>query len=364
MRYITAEDLDDLARGAAVLGTGGGGDPYIGKLIAAEAIRAHGPVRVVGLDDIAPCDLIVPVAVIGAPTVLLEKAPSGAEAEQVLGALQEVLGSPVRYVACLEAGGLNSMIPLAVAARTGLPLIDADGMGRAFPEIQMVLTTLAGVAATPMALADAHGNASVLRTVDNRWAERLARVTTVEMGGAAFMALYPMRGEQAAASLVPATLSWALELGRAIRDARAAHRDPARAAAAVLRGHVLFTGKVEDVARRTEGGFVRGEACLQGLDADTGHGMVLRFQNEHLIALRDGVPVVTVPDLICVLDAETGTPVTTESMRYGARVSVIGAPCDPRWRTPEGLDLTGPRYFGYDLDYRPVEELAGVPSPV
>ena len=38
----------------------------------------------------------------------------------------------------IEAGGVNSLLPLALAARLGLPVIDADGMGRAFPELQMV----------------------------------------------------------------------------------------------------------------------------------------------------------------------------------------------------------------------------------
>ena len=83
----------------------------------------------------------------------------------------------------------------------------------------------------------------------------------------------------------------------------------------------------------------------------------LRFQNEHLVALRDGEIVVSVPDLIIVLDAETGEPITTEELRYGFRVTVIAAPCDARWRSDAGLALTGPRYFGYDLEYVPIEQL-------
>ena len=62
------------------------------------------------------------------------------------------------------------------------------------------------------------------------------------------------------------------------------------------------------------------------------------------------------PDLIVVMDAETGGPITTEELRYGFRVVVIGAPCVPAWRTAEGLALVGPRYFGYDIDFVPVEE--------
>jgi uncharacterized protein len=63
------------------------------------------------------------------------------------------------------------------------------------------------------------------------------------------------------------------------------------------------------------------------------------------------------PDLIAVLDAETGLPITTEGIRYGARCVVIGIPCNPKWRTAKGIETVGPKYFGYDVDYVPVEEL-------
>ena len=82
----------------------------------------------------------------------------------------------------------------------------------------------------------------------------------------------------------------------------------------------------------------------------------LSVQNEHLVAVRDGRVVASVPDLIMVLDSDSAEPVTTEEIRYGFRVSVLAAPCDPRWRTEAGLALVGPRYFGYDFDFIGVEE--------
>ena len=82
----------------------------------------------------------------------------------------------------MEAGGVNSMIPIVVAAQLGLPLIDCDGMGRAFPELQMVTFNLDGIPATPMAITDEKGNIGIFETIDNKWTERLARVATVEMG--------------------------------------------------------------------------------------------------------------------------------------------------------------------------------------
>jgi len=48
----------------------------------------------------------------------------------------------------------------------------------------------------------------------------------------------------------------------------------------------------------------------------------------------------------------------TERIAYGQRVTVIAFPCDPVWRTGPGIEVAGPRAFGYEFDYVPVEELA------
>ena len=352
---IGIDDIDDIARGAAVLGAGGGGDPYLGSLIAKHAIAEHGPVALVAPADVPDEALVLPVAIMGAPTVIVERPPAGDELVRAVAALSRHLGRPVTHIAFFEAGGLNSMTPIQTAAATGLPLIDADGMGRAFPELQMVTFSLEGIDASPMVLSDDKGNVVLLEASDNVWAERLARVATVEVGCSAPIALYPHSGAQTRAAQVPHTLSLARGIGRLLRESRAAHRDPAAALTEALGGRVLLRGKVVDVGRSTAGGFVRGSARIEGTEGDAGSVLELEFQNEHLVARRDGELVATVPDLICVLDADTGEPVTTEAMRYGFRVSVIGLPCDPRWRTPEGLALVGPRYFGYDVDYLPVE---------
>jgi DUF917 family protein len=350
MREITVDVLDDIARGAAILGTGGGGDPYIGRLLAASALRQYGPVTLSPLAEVPLDAVVLPVAMMGAPTVMVEKLPTIEQVALSANTLANYLGRELTHIACAEAGGVNSLIPVVAAAQLGLPLVDADGMGRAFPEIQMVLPTLYGIQATPMAIADEKGNRGVLDTITNPWAVRLARSATIDMGCSAMISSFAMSGQQARSSLVPGTISLCAELGRLVRSARAAHTDPVDAVVARLDGRRLFSGKVIDVARRTLTGFARGEAKLSGMDGDTGEEMVLRFQNEHLVAESGGTIRASVPDLICTLDSTTGEAVTTEGLRFGQRIVVIAAPADPRWHTPEGLELAGPRYFGYDID--------------
>jgi DUF917 family protein len=90
---------------------------------------------------------------------------------------------------------------------------------------------------------------------------------------------------------------------------------------------------------------------VAGLDHDGGATLELDFQNEFAVARRDGVAVVTVPDIIAVLDTESGDAVGTETLRYGQRVTVVALPAPALQKTPKGLDHVSPRAFGYDMDH-------------
>ncbi len=356
MRYLDVQNVKDLALGAAVLGAGGGGDPYIGMLMAVHAIETHGPVPLLSLEEVDDEMVVAPAAMMGAPTVMVEKLPRGSEAVHAFQALSAFLGQSIGATMSIEAGGLNSTIPLTVAAELGIPMVDCDGMGRAFPEIPMVTHTLYGISATPFAMADERGNSVILETIDNHWTERFARSVTVDMGATALIACYSTTGRQLREAVIPGTITLAETIGRTIREALASHADVLAAVLEVTGGFEVFRGKIADVQRRTVAGFAQGEARFEGIEGYQGQTLALHFQNENLVAMRGDEVLVSVPDLITVLDLETGQPITTEGLRYGFRVAVLGIPCSPKWRTPEGLALVGPRYFGYDVEYMPVEE--------
>jgi uncharacterized protein len=355
LRQIAEEQLDDLAVGAAILGTGGGGDPYVGKLLARNAIRSHGPVTVLDVDEVPDDVLVVPTAMMGAPTIMVEKLPSGNEVLHAFEKLAAHLGRGVASTAPIEVGGVNSMIPLVTAARAGVPIVDADMMGRAFPELQMCLPTLYGISASSMAIADDKGNVGILETVDNGWAERLARSLTIEMGCSALIALYAVDGRQVKETMIPGTLRLGEELERLVRETREEHGDVVQAVTDRLGGHVLFEGKIVDVARQTSGGFARAETRVAGTGEYAESTAVLRSQNEFLVAERDGEVAASTPDLIIALDTQTGEPVTTEAMRYGFRVTVLARPAIPVGERLRGYNSSGPRYFGYDIEYETID---------
>ncbi|KAB7667746.1 DUF917 domain-containing protein [Bacillus sp. B1-b2] len=357
MRLIGKQEIEDIAVGAALLGTGGGGDPYIGKLMALQAIEEYGPVKLLGVDEVPDDKLIVPSGMMGAPTVMIEKPPSGEEAINAFKSLESYLGEEIYATMPIEAGGVNSLLPFTLAARLGLPVVDVDGMGRAFPELQMVTFYLDGISATPMVIGDEKGNTSLINTVNNVWAERIARNTTIQMGGSVMMSIYPMKGENLKGSGIHNILQLEEEIGKSIRLAKQNGKEPIKEVLQLTRGFELFKGKVVDVNRKTETGFARGTATFEGLENYMKQELTLSFQNEHLIARTKEAVLCVTPDLIAVLDSETGLPVTTEGLRYGARCVVIGIPCHEKWRTEKGIATCGPGYFGYDVEYRPIEEL-------
>lgn len=355
---MTDGSVDDttiglLAIGASFLGTGGGGDPRIGELMARAALRRHGPVELRDVDEVVDEDLVVPVAMIGAPTVILERIPGGHEFATTLDRLEGHLGRPATAVMPIEAGGLNSTVPFVVAAQRRLPVVDGDGMGRAFPEVQMVTLGAGGVDAWPLVLADESGaTVTIDGCGDNATAERLARASVVAMGGSAVVAHYAATGASIRDWAVRGSVRLALAIGRVLADIGDHGGDALTALAEVCGARREFTGKLTDVDRRTVDGFVRGVFTLDGLGPDLGSRAEVAFQNENLLLHVDGALVTAVPDLITLVDAETGRPLTTEGARFGARVHVVSAPASEIWWRPEALPLVAPRAFGYDLEPR------------
>ncbi|WP_423603379.1 DUF917 domain-containing protein [Sphingomonas sp. MS122] len=356
--------LADLARGAAVLGSGGGGDPYYSLLLGEAALARGETFELVPLDALADDALVVPCGWIGAPTVSVEKLPSGHEALAGLRRLEKELGRRINAVLPIEIGGGNGLAPLMSAARLGVPVVDADGMGRAFPESQMAIFNIHGLSACPSVLTAACGSLNVIETDDNLTHERVARALSVALGGIAHMVEYPLTGAQAKAHAIGGSVSAAIAAGAAIRLARENGDDPFEALYAALAvsglypfAGGLFDGKIVDLERETTGGFSVGRVAIEGFGG-TGR-MDLEFQNENLIARRDGEIRALVPDLITIMDLETADSITTERLKYGQRVKVVGAAAPAVLREARALAFVGPAAFGFGDVYRPIEALNG-----
>ena len=356
MRYLDESDIEALAIGAAILGTGGGGNPYIGKLHCLQELRRGKRVSLISLDELADDALVMSLGGIGAPIVSIEKLSEGNEGMRALRALEQFQGRKVDALISSEIGGGNALEPIITAASAGIPVVDGDGMGRAFPEMQMTTISIYGHRSTPAAIADEHGNVVLFqKTVSELWFERLARSTVVTMGGTAIGAEAPFSGAYAKRAAVPGTVTQAITLGNLVLKANREHTSAIPLICAQESGVHLINAKIVDLKRHLRGGFSVGEILLEGIDAHAGTQAKVAFQNEFLSFERNGVVEVCVPDLIVILDVDSGRAITTEVLRYGQRVAILALPCHALLRTPAALAVVGPQAFGLDgVEYRPL----------
>lgn len=356
--FIDSEMIDDLATGAAFFGTGGGGDPYIGTLLCREALNRFGPVELLPLSALDDGDAVFTVAGMGAPTVSIEKLLSLDDFDCAVRALERRVGRQATAMIALEIGGENATLPIAFAASRGLPLVDADGMGRAFPSLQMTTFSVAGIACTPVVLADEYGNTVVIESQSNEVAENLARPVVTAMGASAALSCYAMTGAQARSAAVPGTISAARTIGEAIGRNAASNKAPIARLIDALesvplyrRARQVFHGRIVALSRDTTRGWVLG--CCEIESSDRCSHAVIKFQNENLVIEIDGAVAAIVPDLITIVDFDTARPIPTESLRYGQRVSVVACSAPPQLCTPAALAVLGPAAFGLTHPYQP-----------
>ena len=359
----TDQDIQDMARGAVFLGSGGGGDPYVGELYLRRQLAEGRQARIVKAAELSDDAFVISIAGVGAPTVLVEHLVSTNTLLRLLEASQQFYGRKVDALISAEIGGANSMFPLALGARAGTPVIDGDGMGRAFPHLEMTTFSVYGCSACPSVLMDDAGNVVHVQTTTDRIAEDVVRAICASLGSMIYGSFYPMSGKQAKQLAVHDTISHTLEIGRRIRAARESQSDPIRDLLEFLNqpaeqrhARELFSGRIVDVRHETRDGWHWGEALINSGRGDAPEFSV-EIQNEYLIARHEGRTVTLVPDLIAVLDAESAEPLTAEMLSYGQRVTVIGYSAAPIMRRAESLKVFGPRMFGINEDFHGVEQL-------
>jgi DUF917 family protein len=349
---ITAGDVPALERGVALLGSGGGGDTSTAAVLLRRLLeRGHEPV-VQPVGELPPSARVVPVGVVGATAAFTEKLPGGDEFASAVAAIERWTGERADALMSIEIGGLNGLMPLVVAEELGLGYVDADLSGRGLPRLDQFSVAAPGRGVAPAALAEPGGQVTVLAAGSDSVVERGARAFLTSSGGWAVIALAPIPAGELAGCAVPGTTSGALALGRRVL---ATGESPARdELEAALDGTVLARGRVLEVARHVgrgqhgSPGFGRGSVTV----ADHRDGVLLRLEteNEYLLALRDGAPVASTPDILSVLDHRTGVPVSCDAVRVGVEVDVVRLAAAPFWTDPRRLPVVWPRAYGIDCD--------------
>jgi DUF917 family protein len=337
---LTPDDVAAYVVGLELLGAGGGGDPTIfadalRRALEPDGIRLHDPAE---FGDAH----VVPVAVMGAIRVMAEKLPSGQEIPDAVQALTRWTGIAPSAVVTVEVGGLNGAVAVLAATELGLPLLDVDLMGRAFPRADQTTHAVTGGSLTPFTMVEPGGRVVLVDQADPTDLGRVVRAVISQSSGWAGCAFATFPAARLQHASCPGTLTRALQLGRAHAAA-----DPA-SVAADLGGRRLAAGRVLEIARRSSS--TVGRAGIGLLD-DSGSVLRLEAENEYLLAFIDGEPVASTPDLLCVLNRRTAAPIPVDGLREGDDVTVLVLPGPAWWSdTRERLAHVDPRAFGLDCD--------------
>jgi len=173
------------------------------------------------------------------------------------------------------------------------------------------------------------------------------------VGGAGLL----MKGRDMKRVVIQNTLSECFLAGQTLRRAAAAKQDPADAVAKATKGWVLFRGTVTKKDWQDKEGYLWGTNTIDGKGNFKGHTFKVFYKNENHVTWLDDKPYVTSPDIIECIRSDTGEPITNTNIKEGDSISVLGLRGREPFRSPKGLEILGPKHFGYDIKYTPIEQV-------
>jgi uncharacterized protein len=371
VRTLSWNEIEDILAGATILGCGGGGELAEGRDYMRGVYDQGRAVTLAAPDELAGEALVACPYGVGAMTVGDESEYGGrpftTEHPGVLAleALAAHLGREFSALICGELGGTSIADAFVPAALLGLPVVDADPVGRAVPEIEHSMYCVHGLPIAPQAVVNEIGDTVLItRVADDVRSEALVRALSIASRNLVWVADHALPWSLLRDVVVGGTIGLAERVGRAQREALAAGdaAGVAAAAAAAGGGLVVFGGTVASYEWRDAEGFTVGETVLHGAGEHAGSNYRLWFKNENLLSWRDGAPDVLAPDLVCLIDQATGAAATNPYVTVGSRVTVVAFPSAAQWRTATAIATLGPRHFGFDIDFVPVERrLAAAP---
>jgi uncharacterized protein len=321
IRKLTHSDALDAIWGGSVLACGGGGWVSHGELMAEAATRSGAP-TLCSVDEIPDDAWVVTVTAIGAPGA----ADWEIQPDDYVNALKLVMErtrGPVVAVLTAQNGSSTTLNGWYQSAALGVKVLDAAGDVRAHPTGKlggMGLTERPGYR-TVQAVAGGnrklHGELRLVAEGSIVTTSNILRDVSVRVGGFIAAARNPVEAAWVKQNAALGAITFALDLGRAMRAGSEAGASAViEAACGQTSGTILAQGPVKVVIpRRTEGGFDHGAFSVDGL--------TLRYLNEYMTVDRADRRVATYPDVITTLAMKTGRPASIAEISEGDDIAVF-----------------------------------------
>jgi uncharacterized protein len=367
VRSLTKENLEDIMTGCAFMGSGGGGNPE-GSLkriyddLNAGLVFGLMPVEELGADDYAASPFGVASTAPKTPEeqARYAKLPriQGTAGEAAMRLLERKINKKLKASLAGEIGSANVANALSVGARMGIPTLDADLIGRSAPQINQMTLVSAGISILPAALATQFGDEMVLEKVldPSRIEEVIRVISTVSLAVSVAAASISGSVARTPDALVVGSISHAEIIGKAFRAAVQSKEDPIAAVTAAGKGFRIFEGTISDFSWKDQAGHLLGDVKIMGTGPYRDSAFRIWYMNESIMAWKNDQPAITPPDLIITIRRNTGEALPNPHYEKGDQVVVISFPAPAPLRTPAGLASFGPKHFGFDLPYIPIEQ--------
>jgi DUF917 family protein len=363
---------EDLVRGATFFGTGGGGEPSQGIKALISELEQGREISLIDAEELNDDDLVACPFLMGSIAPVTEEKVKEMELfdlrekiydyktmmARAVEELANYTGKRIRGVIPIELGGANTASAIAAASSLNLPAVDGDFSGRAIPEIPQTTPYLTNKTLHPISSVDEYGNICIIKNAINVLiAERIGKYLSAASFGVAAQCGFLMSGKEAKETVISKTVSECLEIGKFIRESRESGQNVLDLLVKKVNGWLLFKGIVSAKETEDKDGYYWGTHTLSGLNEFSGQTFKIWFKNENHISWKNDKPFVTSPDLIIVVDMNTGEPITNTNLKIKDYVGVIGIKAREIFRTEKGLSILGPKHFGFDWSYKPIESL-------
>ncbi|MPN14387.1 hypothetical protein SDC9_161714 [bioreactor metagenome] len=157
--------------------------------------------------------------------------------------------------------------------------------------------------------------------------------------------------------MIKNTITYCLEIGRTARLANESGRNFAYDVAEKFNGYVIFEGEITEADWEDRDGFTFGNLYIKGEDKNEGEDLRIWFQNEYIMSWKNGEVFATVPDSINIYIKDEKMPLLNPNAKEGMKVTVFVLRAFDEWRTEKAINIFGPRFFGYDMDYKKIEDI-------
>lgn len=319
-----------------MLGSGGGGHTKILSGLVEQQLDRYGPASIILTEKIDEHCVVAPIAFIGAPLVLIEKIPSIISFEALLFQIKKDYPNKKIILMPAEIGGCNALTPLLLASKYQLPILDADLIGRAFPKMTMCKPAVLKYSPDPTYLADSHGHCITLHASIIEEIENSARNIVVDFGSSAAVSTFIFSGKNANSIdqyVIQNSFSRALTIGNTMLQYQ---KNPIEMIG-VLSADLLAHGKINNIFYNVASGFLNGRVQIE-----TNKKIMVEvfFQNEFLLVKKNNEMIAESPDVISLIDAKNGIPITAESLKYALEVMVLRMQAPDFWLNEEARAIT------------------------